>query len=127
MTENKKAPEIRVTDRRVSQEGEAKAGSKAEKPKADVKDTAPGEPREVPPIDFTTFLLSLSSSALAHLGEVSMPGHETENLALARQSIDLLGILEEKTAGNLTGEEERLLSHLLMDLRMRYVQKAQSK
>jgi len=67
------------------------------------------EERDVPPIDFTTFVLSLSATVLVHLGE-QVPGVEgvSENLQLARQNIDLLALLEDKTRGNLTGEEERL-------------------
>ena len=78
----------------------------------------------LPVIDFATFVLSLSQSVVMHLGEV--PNPETEkletNLVLARQTIDLLGLLEEKTKGNLTGDEERLLTHVLFDLRMRFVE-----
>jgi hypothetical protein len=76
-----------------------------------------------PPIDFNTFLLSLSTSALMSLGEVKDPatGEVQVNFPLARQTIDLLSLLEEKTQGNLTGEEERLLSQVLYDLRMRYM------
>jgi hypothetical protein len=80
---------------------------------------------DMPPIDFATFILSLSASALLHLGE-SMPGGAAPaqpNMPLARQTIDLLALLEEKTRGNLTGEEERLLGQVLFDLRMRYVER----
>ena len=82
------------------------------------------EERDVPPIDFTTFVLSLSASVLVHLGE-KVEGVEgvPENIPLARQNIDLLALLEEKTRGNLTGEEERLLSQILTDLKLRYVAK----
>ncbi len=77
---------------------------------------------EVPPIDFTTFVLSLSTSVLVHLGEAYEQGSEPEvNLTMARQTIDLLGLLEDKTRGNLTGEEERMLHQVLFDLRMRFV------
>ena len=80
--------------------------------------------KESPIGDFTTFVASLSHSALMHLGDAPPPeGHAAEtNLPLARQTIDLLGLLEEKTKGNLTGEEERLLGHVLYDLRMRFVE-----
>ena len=78
----------------------------------------------MPGIDFATFILSLSHSAVLHLGEVPHP--ETNqietNLPLARETIDLLGVLEEKTKGNLTGDEERLLTQVLFDLRMRFVE-----
>ena len=78
----------------------------------------------LPSIDFTTFVASLSHSALMHLGEAPpLEGHSPEtNLPLARQTIDLLGLLEEKTKGNLTGVEERLLGQVLYDLRMRFVE-----
>lgn len=79
---------------------------------------------ELPHTDFTTFVLSLSHSALMHLGEAPHPetGRVEKNLPLARQTIDLIAMLDEKTKGNLTGAEERLLAQLLFDLRMRYVE-----
>ncbi len=96
--------------------------------KQDVELPAPPEGDDVPPIDFTTFILSLSTSALAHLGEAQQPGAEAEvNLGLARQSIDLLQLIEDKTQGNLDGEEERLLTQILSDLKLRYVAKAKQK
>jgi hypothetical protein len=60
-----------------------------------------------------------------HLGEIADPstGAPSINLPLARQTIDLLNLLEQKTRGNLTGEEERLFTQVLYDLRMRYVAK----
>lgn len=82
------------------------------------------EHESFPQIDFATFVLSLSHSALMHLGEA--PDPETNkveaNLPLAKQNIDILGMLEEKTKGNLDGDEERLLAQVLFDLRMRYVE-----
>ncbi len=81
-----------------------------------------------PPVDFTTFVLSLGTSALMHLGEPlpGAPGPAQVNLPLARHTIDLLALLEQKTRGNLTGEEERLLTKLLFDLRLRYVDRAKA-
>ena len=77
------------------------------------------------PVDFGTFVLSLGSSALVHLGEIQHPesAEARENMALARQVIDLLAMLEEKTRGNLTAEETRFLSDLLADLRLKFVEK----
>lgn len=82
----------------------------------------------LPQIDFSTFVLSLSTSALMHLGEAPNPDtNEVEmNLALAKQDIDLLGVLEDKTKGNLTGDEERLLAQVLFDLRMRFVERSKA-
>ena len=77
------------------------------------------------PIDFITFALSLGSSAFVHLGDVPNPESKVfePNLPLAKQTIDVLGLLQEKTRGNLTEEEATFLENLLADLRMRYVQK----
>jgi hypothetical protein len=79
-------------------------------------------------IDFTTFVLSLGSSALVHLGEMEHPEarEEKENLHLARQTIDILALLSEKTHGNLTPEESRFLADLLSELRLRFVERSRA-
>lgn len=77
----------------------------------------------IPELDFSTFILSLIGTAYVHLGDAPDPdGPSGRDLALARQDIDLLGILQEKTKGNLTGDEERLLDQALYDLRIRFVE-----
>jgi hypothetical protein len=82
---------------------------------------------ELPAIDFSTFVLSLSHSALVHLGDAPDPeGKRSVNPPLARQTIDLLSLLSEKTRGNLTGPEERILGQALYDLRLRYVEVTRS-
>ncbi|MBI5548128.1 MAG: DUF1844 domain-containing protein [Deltaproteobacteria bacterium] len=83
--------------------------------------------KPLPPMDFTTFCLSLASSAMIHLGQAPSPesGKPEKNLPLAKQTIDILVLLEEKTRNNLTPEEGRLLSTLLYDLRVRFVQESQ--
>lgn len=82
------------------------------------------EEESVPEIDFSSFIFSLSSSALLHLGEIPDPiSHKREkSLPFAKQTIDILAMLREKTQGNLSTEEERLLDNILYDLRMRYIQ-----
>jgi len=82
--------------------------------------------QELPPFDFNLLVLSLTTSALIHLGEAPEGAGAAEpvNLGHARQVIDTLAVLEEKTRGNLTGEEERILHQALFDLRMRYARKA---
>ncbi len=91
---------------------DSKSSKKAELPK-----------QELPRLDFSTFVLSLIGTAYVHLGDAPNPeGQPEKDLNLARQDIDLLGILQEKTRGNLNGEEERLLEQALYDLRMRYVE-----
>lgn len=78
---------------------------------------------ELPNIDFSTFVLSLSHSALVHLGDAPTPeGTRDVHLPLARQTIDLLGLLQEKTRNNLNASEERLLEQALTDLRLRFVE-----
>jgi hypothetical protein len=78
---------------------------------------------EIPGIDFATFVMSLASSVLVHLGELEHPDtrERTANLPLAKQTIDILGMLREKSRGNLTQEEAQVLDNLLYDLRMKYV------
>jgi hypothetical protein len=76
------------------------------------------------PISFSTFIIGLASSALIHLGEAPNPetGRVERDLTLARQSLDLLSMLHEKTRGNLNDEEAKLFTNLLTDLRLRYVE-----
>ena len=81
-------------------------------------------PEKLPQIDFSTFILSLSTSAFYHLGMV--PDPETgkpapPNRALARQTIDTLEVLQLKTRGNLDAQESHLLESLLYELRLRFV------
>jgi hypothetical protein len=77
-------------------------------------------------VDFSTFVLSLGTSALYHLGVVAHPetGRKLEapELALARNTIDTLEMLEEKTRGNLEQQERELVESLLYELRMRFVE-----
>lgn len=90
---------------------------------ADDETNRESEAGEVPAIDFHTFIISLSTPALMHLGALQeADGKATEvNLPMARHAIDCLALLDEKTKGNLTGEEERLLTEILYDLRMRFL------
>jgi hypothetical protein len=83
-------------------------------------------PYVLPEVTFSTFVFSLSSSALVHLGEIPDPGSQrlSVDLPLAKQIIDTLGVLEAKTRGNLQPDEENLMKSVLYDLRMRFVQKS---
>ena len=81
--------------------------------------------KQMPKIDFSTFAISLGTSALYHMGIVSGPEkgeRPPKNLVLARQTIDTLEMLEEKTRGNLSEQEARLMESLLYELRMRFVE-----
>ena len=79
---------------------------------------------EMGEINFGAFLMSLSTEALVHLGEVADPssGQQQRDLAMAQQLIDILGMLREKTRGNLDHDEQALLDAILFDLRMKYVE-----
>lgn len=80
----------------------------------------------IPPIDFNTFILSLASATMIDLGEIEGPDGELHpNLPMARHHVDILVMLQEKTRGNLSGEEERILNQVLYDLRMRFIQLAE--
>lgn len=89
---------------------------------ADKTKKSEAEPR-FPEINFSTFIFSLNSSALVHLGIIEDPssGKKEKNLAFAKQTIDILGMLEEKTKGNLTADEENFIKNILHDLRLMYV------
>lgn len=82
----------------------------------------------LPPVDFTSFALSLGTSALYHLGLVANPAAEDAdarsepNLPVARHTIDTLELLQQKTQGNLSEQEAALLSELLSELRLRFVE-----
>ncbi|MDY0059418.1 MAG: DUF1844 domain-containing protein [Myxococcota bacterium] len=148
MADNSK--DFAVVDRRASRAAEA-AGAAPDAPvAADAQAAGPAAPpAAAPPVaapppappaedeglpsaapaaefemDFTTFLMSLATSAFVHLGRARNPetGAVAANLPLARQTIDILGLLEDKTRGNLTDDEAILLQNLLFDLRLQYVE-----
>lgn len=77
----------------------------------------------LPEVTFSTFVLSLASSALVHLGEVPNPetGGTTRNEVLARNAIDVLTMLDDKTRNGLTPEESKLMRDVLYELRMKFV------
>lgn len=78
----------------------------------------------LPKIDFTTFVLSVASAAFMGLG-VEIPGSGEKgqvDLNLAKQNIDLLEMFQEKTQGNRNPEEDQLLSEVLYQTRMKYVE-----
>jgi len=125
---------FRIVDRRgETPTEEAPARESAAAPGAAA---ASGEPRSearggaddasLPRIDFSTFVLSLGTSAMMHMGLVADPesGRPAgeKNLAFARQTIDTLEMLQERTRGNLEADEAQLLESLLYDLRMRFVE-----
>ncbi len=111
---------FRVTDRRVQSEQPVKS---AAAPGPEAKVGSGPEKFSFPEMTFASFLISLNTSALIHLGLLPDPvsGNLDRNPELAKQTIDLLGILQEKTRGNLTKEEQDLFNNLLFELRIKYV------
>jgi len=124
MSDSKAKGGFTVTDRRSFGEGgEPRAPEPSPAPDAPPAGPAGGAPT-LPAVDFHTFVLSLGSSALLHLGELEHPdvGAPQIDLPLAKHTIDILVMLEEKTKGNLSPAEDKLISSLLYDLRLRYVE-----
>ena len=115
-----------IKDKRsLDEEGELKEDKQqvdeAEKKKEARTEEAQRGP--LPEVNFNSLIFSLSSSALLHTGEIADPqtGERRKDLALAKHTIDTIAMLKEKTAGNLTEEEENFLDNILTDLRWRYV------
>jgi len=98
---------------------EREAAKKPASPEEGAKEQAPFQ------LDFSTFILSLTSSAFYHLGDMPDPatGQTETNLPAVQQTIDMLLMLKEKTKGNLTADEAKLLEQLVYELQMKYVAK----
>jgi hypothetical protein len=104
--------------------GEEEAGKEERKEKTTQQARSEqGQRAVLPEVNFSYFLISLSSSALLHLGEIADPqtGQKTKDLPIAKHTIDTIAMLREKTKGNLTDEEQKALDSILTDLRWRYV------
>ena len=111
-------------------------------PREAMEKTEPSEPQQAKPtgeerreegglsdealgeINFSTFVISLSTQALMHLGEIPDPisGKVESEISVAKQMIDIIGLLRQKTQGNLDPGEEKLIEDVLFDLRMKYVE-----
>ena len=120
MTEDAKAAQEPKMDSGISGAREKAAGAACA---AESKECG-GRPC-MPKPTFSTFILSLASSALVQLGEVPDPanGEHQEDLVLAKHSIDTLSMLQDKITRGLDAEESRLLEDLLYELRMTFVMK----
>jgi hypothetical protein len=128
-----KAAGFKVSDRRIFadehgtarvEETPAPPPGAAAAPSSASAPSPSGAPSEALPVDFHTFVLSLGSSALMHLGELERPGGPAaqKDLTLAKSTIDILSMLQQKTRGNLTPAEDKLIESLLYELRIRYVE-----
>jgi hypothetical protein len=100
----------------------AAEGPKKDEPEKDEEKKGAERP-PLPEVSFNSLIFSLSSSAFFNLGEIADPqtGEKNRDLPLAKQSIDIIAMLGEKTKGNLNNEEQNFLEGILADLRMRYV------
>ena len=132
MPENKKDEEQEkgfvVKDKRFSARKEAEGESQV-KEEERIEESVKEEKQQeapLPEISFINLIFSLSTSVLIQLGEIQDPITQqlAKNLPLAKQTIDLIGMLREKTKGNLTSDEEKVLQNILYDLRIRYVKVA---
>jgi len=142
MTKDREEPEFTVTDKRLFREdGEVRpreAEKEPEPSRPEPKQTqetpgsgpAAGPGAELPPgtypqIDFPSYILSYYTQGLVLLGEVPNPytNKKEEDSEAARHTIDILAMLETKTKGNLSRDEEELLSNVLYELRMKFMAK----
>ena len=132
---------FKVKDRRLfSEDGSEREPDDASEPKSeretenadargpgDQPHTAAGEEmpsgRFLPPVDFSTFILSLSHAVMLHLGQVPDPGsgQTHKDMELARHTIDTIAMLQQKTKGNLDPDEQGLIDNILAELRLAYV------
>lgn len=116
-----------IKDKRASNQSEEEAqatDASREKASAETQEPAASEQQSFE-LNFSTFVLSLTSSAFYHLGDIPDPvtGQRQENLPAVKQTIDILIMLKEKTQGNLDGEEAKLIEQLIYELQMKYVAK----
>jgi hypothetical protein len=118
-----------IKDKRSSQISEDNAAFLDDQEiKDQEKQTDPSEKKETEPfqIDFSAFIMSLTSSAFYHLGDMPDPstGKTETNLPAVQQTIDMLIMLREKTNGNLKEDESKLIEQLIYELQVKYVAKS---
>jgi len=117
-----------IKDKRSSQISEDDATFQDEQEAKDQEkqtDSSKEKETESFQIDFSTFIMSLTSSAFYHLGDMPDPstGKKEVNLPAVQQTIDMLIMLREKTKGNLKEDEEKLIEKLIYELQVKYVAK----
>jgi hypothetical protein len=131
----KKNEEIRVEDRRFfDKEGNPVSTTESAEPQTQATDQQPAQQTQQtqqatsaqpPGMDFISILFTYVHTCLIYLGEVKDPeGQTAENLEGARQMIDILEVIQQKTKGNLTAQEDKYLDSALYDLRMRFMKRA---
>ncbi len=144
MEEEKKEKGFVIKDRRLFDESGSVRKEKEEEAVAEKQPETKTDEPHIPPetaasskaeegpfpeIDFTSFIFSLSTTAMYHFGDFPDPVTKNgqRNLPAAKQTIDILSILKAKTEGNLDEDEKQLLERLLFELRMRYVKEMTNK
>ena len=118
------APKIHI-DSDWKAEAQAEKQRLDEKSKAASPDDAKGSANGgMPPATFETLVSTFATQALFAMGAIPDPrsGQRMANMDMARHNIDMLGVLEEKTKGNLTEEQENMVASTIYELRTRYVQ-----
>lgn len=121
--------DFKVVDRRHSSPDEAHKPAAEKRPIRGEGFTSEEAPvTAADEVDFSTFVLSLATGALISMGVAPDPTTKqvTKNLIVAKQNIDILGMIREKTRGNLSDEEEKLIENLLTEIRLRFVQASRS-
>lgn len=137
MTEKNDESGFRVVDRRrFTEEGETRPTDAVSTPPAPAaaeptKPTHAERPGvgQLPPLEFSHFVLSLATSAQIAMGLVTHPEAKAlpRDLVAARQTIDIIAMLQEKTTGNLSADEAKLVEEIVYTLRLQYVQVSQGK
>ena len=126
MEQEKNKPKIHVDDDWKAQAQAQKEQHSKGAQAAGKQDKQDVERGPLPPANFTLLVISLTTQVRIFLGDIENPttGQKQVDLELAKHNIDLLGMLEEKTQGNLSEQEKNLLDSVLYELRMRFVQLA---
>ena len=134
--DQKKEKDFKIEDRRTSSGAEGKkekpqepeVGSSEDKG-ADTKQSAPRDTGDALKVDFSTFVFSLFSSALIQLGDMADPisGEMNPDLLAAKQTIDIIDIMREKTTGNLSEEEGKLIENASAELKWKYLDAVKKK
>ena len=144
MDDEKKEKGFVVKDRRLFDQSGAARDEETKQMGGEQPDAPPPEPSRahepeqngpetgqepLPEVNFTSFILSLSTTAMYHFGDFPDPATQEgqRNLPAAKQTIDILSLLHTKTTGNLRDDEKQLLEGILFELRMRFVKEMTAK
>lgn len=123
MTEEKKGEGFVIKDKRFSESSAKQEEAKTEERMQQGPPEEPVVDADYPAVNFSNFIISLSTSALFHFGDFPEyeGGKAEKNLPAAKQTIDILDMIHEKTKGNLDANEAGLIQGVLYELKMRYI------